>query len=87
MTKALEALNKLGDDIVEHCCSGGIHDIDMSNIPIIQKDLKALEIIKKYPFVVFHIIKGTTYYEIQHRMPTTELPTEEEYNLLKEVLL
>ena len=48
---------------------------------------RALEIIKKYPFIVHHILKGTTYYDLQHEMPYTELPTEEEYDLLKEVLL
>ena len=51
------------------------------------KVYKALEIIKKYPFIVHHILKGTTYYDLQHEMPYTELPSEEKYELLKEVLL
>ena len=51
-----------------------------------QKRLKALEIIKKYPFVVQFIQRKQSYSDLAITMPNAEIPTKEEYELLKEVL-
>ena len=51
------------------------------------KKLKALEIIKKYPFVIQFIQTKQSYSDLAITMPNTEIPTKEEYDLLKGVLL
>ncbi|MBO7715161.1 MAG: hypothetical protein J6S85_16450 [Methanobrevibacter sp.] len=66
-----------------YCKSGECLD----DYELVEKELKALEIIRKYPFLVrIIIVRNDTYYQLQINMPNTNLPTEEEYNLLKEVL-
>lgn len=48
---------------------------------------RALEIIKEYPFIVPFIQRKQSYSDLAITMPNTEIPTKEEYDLLKEVLL
>ncbi len=51
-----------------------------------EKNKKALEIIKKYPFVVQFIQTKQSYSDLAITMPNTEIPTKEDYELLKEIL-
>lgn len=86
MNKGLEALKRIRQ---ETCPATYIPDFDKEECcKIIEKELKALEIIKKHPMFYLHddLPQGT------YRMYDCELYshydlTKEEYHLLKEVLL
>ena len=86
MSKGLEALQYL-DDIAH----GRKMDLDAHELKlIVEKELKALEIIKKYNIRPSDFIYHTSYKVYQCNMSfigDDKLMSEEEYNLLKEVLL
>lgn len=82
MSKGLEALDKIA-------YSYGYDE----NILIINKSLKALEIIKSKPWLVNDVIESKGNYDVYKswcntfRADIKNMATNEEYNLLKEVLL
>ena len=84
MSKGLEAL----ENIKHYDSRVGLHEGDYQ---IIEKSLKALEIIKEKPqtlFLVKTCEKYDKYLEIaQDQALIEDLYTQEEYDLLKEVLL
>ena len=85
MSKGLEAFKKFCDDVVACVNSGGIAHIDMKNKEIIEKELKVLKIIKENEvdmkaFNDLDSLEDYNYY-------CTPSLTQEEYNLLREVLL
>ena len=99
MSKVLEASKKIRLTIkrlCNECYENTRYELEYSKgLDVIEKALKdkekkdkALEIIKEYPFIVIVIIVYKwSYYELQIHMPNTQLPTQEEYDLLKEELL
>ena len=85
MSKGLKALESLVDTMPLAL----IETNSMREIKIIEKELKALEIIKRCR-VDFHIFKRYTRYGLEQyndEVWDDERLTQEEYNLLKEVLL
>ena len=87
MSKGLEALKYLKENKRKHWLDG-----DNSNecLEIIEKELKALEIIKSKPvstnWFVFYKDYDEYYLDCEYA-DTSKRLTEEEYDLLKEVLL
>lgn len=80
MSKGLEAL----ESIIET-----FYDKESKDIQIVRKELKALEIIKKYNFRPSDFHYCTTYKSYRCNMSFAdedEIMSEEDYNLLKEVL-
>ena len=64
----------------------GISDyyaIDEKRLLEIVEEAKAFEIIKKYPFIVQFIQTNQSYSDLATNMPNTEIPTKEEYDILK----
>ena len=88
MSKGLEALNYLlekQDNLEKYGASGSISVLKQRKcLNIIEKELKALEIIKKYPFVVN--LDFRLNYNEQVDLVKEHID-QEEYDLLKEVLL
>lgn len=100
MSKWLEALEKLMDDVNQCVNSGGIHYIDKRNYDIIEKELKALDIIKNKQVNVRNLILTCLEYHKKYLDYVddfyfgdnffelgTDLLIKEEYDLLKEVML
>ena len=88
MSKELKALEKLKRDLDEHYLSDTAKD---TLYQIIESALKSLEIIKEKPMSVYLVqsCKGNyeRYFEIARDMCLIEdVYTQEEYDLLKEVL-
>ena len=86
MTKGLEAYKKFCDDVNASVNSGGIHYIDIRNKEIIEKELKALEIIKNKWVNIEVLIQSKTLDDYNTTLCVHDL-TQEEFDLLKEVLL
>ena len=59
------------------------YSIDEKRLLEIVEEAKAFEIIKKYPFVVQFIQTKQSYSDLAITMPNTEIPTQEEYDILK----
>ena len=95
MSKGLEAFERFCDDVMQCINSGGIHYVDKKNKDIIEKELRALKIIKENQLNVGNIIHdikehGLTYQEYldcydYYQYGGTQL-TQEEYRLLEETL-
>ena len=61
---------------------------DLEQFVIIEKELKALEIIKRNPILIIRLLtNNATYKYVVDVTNESERPTQEEWNLLKEVLL
>ena len=75
MSKGLEAIQKYRDGF----------EMLPSKIDIIEKELKALEIIKKKRVDVGFLDRDLSSYNVG--LPRKHILTQEEYDLLKEVLL
>lgn len=59
------------------------YSIDEKRLLEIVEEAKAFEIIKKYPFIVQFIQTNQSYSDLAITMPNTEIPTKEEYDILK----
>lgn len=102
MTKELEALKRLSVVASLYCdecatseedLSRGMLEKDYRAINIIEKSLKALEILKNKSFVDFQMIKYydnvdelNNYIKFMYGYKSESILTQEEFDLLKEVL-
>ena len=88
MSKGLEALKELTNELLGHTALLTDDDVKAKET-IIEKELKALEVIKNKKVNVFLLINCDSLEEYNSQTyvyPQRQL-TQEEYNLLKEVLL
>lgn len=95
MSKGLESLVKLMDDVNQCVNSGGIHYIDKRNYDIVEKELKAFEILDNN--IEFQFLERKENNKVKYivRLINFDNPTQlfewdiekEQYDLLKEVLL
>ena len=88
MSKGLEALKELEDYYIEKSDIITVYVGDTEQCEIIEKELKALEIIRKKKVNCLYIAVCKSVNEYNNIIPceNDEL-TQEEYDLLKEVLL
>ena len=84
MDKGLEALNEIKS--TWNCMNPNSSLAKYSHFDIIEKELKALEIIKVVCPNVFWVMRTYTYEEYKKKCSDDTL-LQEEYDLLKEVLL
>ena len=90
---SLETFYMFCDEINACVNSGGIGPIDIRKKEIIEKQLKALEIIKRTALKLVSLEDDTTicrkgrYAFYDSELYLSEDVTKEEYNLLKEILL
>lgn len=90
MSKGLEAFNKFCDDVVACVNSGGIAYIEINNKKIVEKELKALEIInKKFKLHAYKSRHAPSGFELEiedtYGNCIYSYISEDEYNLLKEL--
>ena len=93
MSKGLEALEKIVYEIKwTHNDGKTLTRFDKEQVDIIEKELKALEIIKNKKVNLFHILVFDDYEQYKAHYPFSEynarkdMLTIEEFDLLKEVL-
>ena len=89
MLSSKEALEKIVDEIKwTHNDGKTLTRFDKEQVDIIEKELNALEIIKKYSFVFVEKgeLKSGKYADIELLLDETDFENQEEYELLKEVL-
>lgn len=95
MSKGLEALEYLrfcqivnGIDCEGNIMLDYLFRVNEEKYNIIEKELKALEIIKKYSFVFVEKeeLKSGKYGDIELLLDETDFENQKEYELLKEVL-
>lgn len=95
MSKGLEALEYIKHNYLPYCNSEDYGDENCCSewyephkyLDIIYKELKALEAIKRNPMLIIHLLtNNATYKHVVEVTNESERPTQEEYDLLKEVL-
>ena len=91
MSKGLEALKCLITDLVKFPDNSLAYAMQKDEVDTIEKELKALEIIKKKQVNIISLLSSIEWYNPSHYNDSVGCPigcelTQKEYNLLKEVL-
>jgi len=85
MGKGLEALKTVGLVFDKHGCNY-VNSCHKTEYSIIEKELMALDIIRRHMMVVSLVYTCKTAHEYSQKVSGYTIPTDREYNIVREVL-